>query len=1144
MKKKNKLIAFLNNNYPIIIIFFIWLAIVLTNFSPFSWLTGWDNLHPEFNFLANIKRSIFPAWQEYQGLGLLGGMGHAADLVRQFFLWFLSLFLPQSTLRYISTFSMLLLGAIGCIKLAQFLFKEKNTRTKNAIALLSSLFYLLNLGTLQNFYAPFEPFAWFYGFLPWLIYYLLFFLETGKKKRLFVFFIISFLATPLGYLQTAFLVYSLMIAVFLFFYLFEKQQRKTIKLKFSNKLKNISLVILTISIANAFWFLPVAYFALTSGQITVESKMNQLVTPETLQQNKNYGDLGSILQFKSYWLSLTDAKDQSTEYLLEPWITHLEQIPIRYLSLFFAGFILLGLFSLWKSKVRWKSSLIAFALLSITMLATDNPPLGFIISFLRRHIGLFEQIFRSPFTKWVVPTSLVFSLCFGIGAVSLIKFIYSQILKKSFLSYILGFTICCSVIIYSWPTFQGNFIYPQMRQEIPDAYFQLFEFFENQPKEARIAFLPAHTVYGWNFYQWGYRGSGFLWYGIEQPILDRAFDVWSAYDETFYNEVSTAIYGNDVNSFKNVLKKYHVSYILIDQSVTDFGQNKTSEIFRFGQSEQMLEIIGAKKIWQQDFLTVYDTSNSFQEENNKFIHNPEKLTIVKDNDQAIRRDYIFANHGNYISSINTQADEQSLLNISPLIYPFSNLSREEIKNISYSQKAVTFKQEINNVTDTYTLMIPAFQSQENFLKKQFYNFPAKISYNNKQINIVFDQTITVTLEGEKETQTIQLANLPELTMETPDAYQFIVLMINSQPITLQQGETIQIQTQDLVIGEPIELEVFDGQIFAHQSQYITISEEQITNKLIEAEIWDKLIQKQEIKINQKIKNISLTLPTLTTAMDLATTDPHLTYNCDVLQRGSIEKKQINEGGVSYQAQNAAVACESWELFKEKNHNSYLLRFVGENLTGRSLKFYLRAIDSQRNDLEILLPRNKFDNSYALLSWPNLKEDNYALTLETRSFGKETSKNKMENAFIYQLPLSLDWISQIVLRPKENTLIDNRLQISNIQKQGTWKYQLDVNSEDGIIVLSQAFDSGWLAFVKPVTFFQGLSYFRQPTAHSLPHLKYNSWANAWVVPEGEQKIIILYWPQLLSFMGYGLLLMTVICFALNFFFIKLKKTKKL
>ena len=69
-----------------IVILIITSFVAFKNYTPNTFLTGWDNLHPEFNFKLNIERSLNAVWQEYQGVGLLGGMSHAADLPRQFIL--------------------------------------------------------------------------------------------------------------------------------------------------------------------------------------------------------------------------------------------------------------------------------------------------------------------------------------------------------------------------------------------------------------------------------------------------------------------------------------------------------------------------------------------------------------------------------------------------------------------------------------------------------------------------------------------------------------------------------------------------------------------------------------------------------------------------------------------------------------------------------------------------------------------------------------------------------------------------------------------------------------------------------------------------------------------------------------------------
>src|SRR3989338_1652492 len=98
---------------PVTLIGFVVVLIAVLNYKPGTILTGWDNLHPEYNFAANIKRSIFAVWQEYQGLGLLGGMGHSSDLLRQIFLLIFSSFIPVTFLRFFWTFLTLFIGGVG-----------------------------------------------------------------------------------------------------------------------------------------------------------------------------------------------------------------------------------------------------------------------------------------------------------------------------------------------------------------------------------------------------------------------------------------------------------------------------------------------------------------------------------------------------------------------------------------------------------------------------------------------------------------------------------------------------------------------------------------------------------------------------------------------------------------------------------------------------------------------------------------------------------------------------------------------------------------------------------------------------------------------------------------------------------------------
>jgi len=177
----------------------------------------------------------------------------------------------------------------------------------------------------------------------------------------------------------------------------------------------------------------------------------------------------------------------------------------------------------------------------------------------------FAEAFRNAFTKWSIPLILILSV--GIG--SLVRFFGDLYPRKSaiFISVLISILVVSASIYTVYPIFKGNLIAGSMRVNLPSYYLDTVNYFKSQDSTKRIAIFPLTDFWGWQFNDWGYRGSGFLWYGIPQPILSRTFDVWSPKNEGYYNEVSLAIAGLDPNNLKYVLNKYQVSNIIFDESL-------------------------------------------------------------------------------------------------------------------------------------------------------------------------------------------------------------------------------------------------------------------------------------------------------------------------------------------------------------------------------------------------------------------------------------------------------------------------------------------------------------------------------------------------------------------------------------------------
>src|SRR3990167_108581 len=262
--------------------------IAYKNYTSNTWLTGWDDLHTEFNLGLNISRSLSAVWQEYQGLGLLGGMAHAADLPRQLFLGLFSYLLPLSTLRYFWTFLMLISGPLGVYFLIKSLLEKAGSLSLFS-GFAGAIFYIFNLATLQTFYTPFETFTGFYGFLPWLLFFAVDYLKGGEKKKLLFYALFSLVATGAFYVQTLFVVYASFLLVF---------TAETIaRFGMTGIVRCIKIGLVTLFI-NSFWLMPVVYFGFSGGQIPANSHINSIATPETQLMNLARADFKNIVSFK------------------------------------------------------------------------------------------------------------------------------------------------------------------------------------------------------------------------------------------------------------------------------------------------------------------------------------------------------------------------------------------------------------------------------------------------------------------------------------------------------------------------------------------------------------------------------------------------------------------------------------------------------------------------------------------------------------------------------------------------------------------------------------------------------------------------------------------------------------------------------
>lgn len=538
----------------------VFAIIFFVNFPFASWYTGWDNLHPEFNFWLNVKRALSAVWQENQGLGTYGGHGYAATLPHTLFLWILSLVIPDQYLRSTFTFLMLLAGSAGMFFLVRHILHNWHERARNAGALLAGLFYILNFGTVQNFHIQLEAFIVHYAALPWLFLLVTNFIEHRSKKNLFIFLLVSLVTTTQGFIPPLFFVYLMLLLTYLGIHVAINRTKKDF----------FAAVIIFVAtlIVNAYWFLPVINYTLTRSHNYLNSYNNLSSTEDFILRNQKYGNLANVSILKGFIVEAIDASDDGTIFpIFKSWQAHLDNKFVLVVGYSLFAICLLGIFALVRRERKNYLAIFTLAglLLTFGLLATDFFPFS-LVSKLTQLIPAFKQAFRVAFTKFSISLAFFYAIVFGAGV--------AYLTDRCSVRAAVPFICTVALIFFSWPTFAGNLLYKRTKLQIPAAYFELFDYFRSQDPKTRIANIPVGWNWGWSVYQWGYSGSGFLWYGIEQPIMDRAFDVWGKENENYFWEYSYALYSENFPLSDGVLDKYQINWIVLDKNVVPYPNVK------------------------------------------------------------------------------------------------------------------------------------------------------------------------------------------------------------------------------------------------------------------------------------------------------------------------------------------------------------------------------------------------------------------------------------------------------------------------------------------------------------------------------------------------------------------------------------------
>ncbi|MEX2007157.1 MAG: hypothetical protein WD992_00065 [Candidatus Levyibacteriota bacterium] len=1064
------IIKLLNKFWPVLAIISIEIVLFLTNYKSGAYLMGWDNLMPEFNIGLNLKRSIFGVWQDYRGLGLPDGMAHTANLLHTIYIFLLSLVLPENLLRYTFITLTHLLGGIGIFILLKYLFKNKK------LAFSGALFYLFNLGVIQMFYAPLEVFAVHFTALPWISLFTLRAFENPNKKNLFFLFTSALLTSPQGFVPTVFIAFLILFSSIVISNLIR-----------TRKIKTAFIICIVVFTANAFWILPYAYNSIPNSAIIRNTRINEFSSEEIFYRNKARGNIPDVLTLKGFMIDTIEYDSQANTnfYFLSTWRNLSQSLIFNILSWIIALIMILGLFISLKRKENVVFPFAISLTLAFLLLANNTFILGGLNDLLRTMFPVLAEAFRFPFTKLII----LFAFCYSIFLTRGLIFIGEKLKKNDLIVFFPSLVI---IFLISYPVFQGNFYPSLLRLQFPTQYKEAFSYFNKADDNGRIAMLPAQTFWNWQYWKWGDRGSGFIWFGIDRPILLRPFDPWSLYNEQFYNEFSYSIDSRDAALFDKVLTKYDVSYILLDKGI----QNSTNgNAINYDSLEEFLTSSGlASKDKQVGDLIIYKIANAASP---VYSLDSSEVARISGTFNFNSKDHFYSDLGNYVPT----TDNPDALYLLPSLFS-SKLQKDLEFEATQDEKTITFSPKnipYLNLPLNSALEIPSLFNNDFLVPVNIRVENSKIYFTPNYPKIFINERGVVLREDPIIISPSSVVN-PKI-VEFTDITHVLNIPQDNQSFLLNK----QVNVIKLSDGENEEIIYLDTADLTETSYFVPLTETRIEDiKIVVDKIKSplsspNLLEDKKYEISEKKDRLSL-------------------FPGDIMLQSTHDN-----GGIRLSARgNSSIELASYleNLFHQ---TSYILTVEAEYKFGLPVTFYVDNPFENRPELETRLSK---DGSPNVIFVPKTEDffKGYGFHFQVKSVGKEKSESIIEKISLYPIPQSTLENLRIFSNP-------NKISPSGINKNSvvstkilSYLYVSDKPRDGSYLILSQSYDSGWKAYeVKDINF----------ATKALPfvfgkeiknHVKVNNWQNGWSGISGD-KVIIVYLPQYLEYFGFFLLIGT-------------------
>ncbi len=1081
---------FLPYLYPVLLTIII-VFIALANYMPGTFLSGWDTLHPEFDFPLNFNRLFFGVWRDEQGLGAVAGHTHMSDLPRVIFLWIMHFAFPLSSLKYLYIFLCLLLGPLGIYFLIKYILlyidrlvhplhqttgkhtplhsSPRFTFTAQTIAFISALFYLLNLSAVQQFYVPFEMFPAQYGYLPWIMLYTIQYLNEGSRRSLFLFALVTLLATPQAYAAHLWFPFFGVYGLFLIlFFLLKDRTKKTF-------IKTVVLVALTV-LMNSFWLFPNIYYIITQSDIPRFTKQNRIFSQEYRLRNREDGYIQDVAISRGFYLDwfIEDFGKERFVALMPEWRDHLTKPFVLGIGYFFFAGALLGFILSFLRKKTFLIALSPFIVVPFAFLANRTVPFNYFFEYFLRY-PLLEEALRFVFTKFSILLIFGYVLYFSF----LLYFVFTYI-KKRHILWVSTVVLSGMLVYYSLPVFQGHLISDKVRVKIPKEYFALWEYMNRQEDGVALS-LPLHNFSGWQFYNWGYQGSGFIWFPLKQPLIDRDSDRWAIPNEQAFREFHYSVYARNTEDFATNLDKYNIRYLIWDKNNISWSiKNRRQIVYEREISSILSRLIASGKI---------KTLASFGKVNIYKINEQKTAVTIKDIPRHIVpaykwtfADFAYLNHGDYTNELNN-----TVKNTVDIYYPF----RDIIDDTDRIKKGII---EIETDDNSY------------YIRNQFLTEDAKLhipDYLETEDAIPADVQIQQGKSSNSYIITFQLL-LPK-NLAKPITYQTALPGADVLPLDIN-GQTLVFDKRVLQKDKP----TYFGQAFVYTKQSNYINGKKIA------------LVFPPVNTQQSAAKLFAKFPLKKFAFDATKI-----FDLNKGARGVSLQKIHSKPVVDMQANNHQSGAYL-EMDSLPHSLGYIMIFRSKNIEGLPVRICLKNLYSNICTLyDELSHSSEFTDDYFLIP-PTGEDIGYGISLDNISFGKYNSRNQIEQ--ITMIPFPANFLSKLYYKSgtEDKVTLKASANMSSSSKIAPFlyrmKYEKNTLSPHATLILHQSYNIDWNAYAfstEPSILQTYLPFF---FTKALPnHVVVDNWANGWRLDTATPThIVILFWPQHLQFVGFILI----------------------